>query len=290
MSDKGCLYKLLGLEPSCSAKDIKKAYRTLALKLHPDRNPSPDATQQFQAVQRVYGILSDPKKRRLYDETGETSDDFYGDDGDNDLQELINILLQQDQAPIEENDIESFFDKYEGSEEEKHDLLGLYKKFGGSMKKVLEWQISRERDEDRFRFKEIIESAISDGNARSSSSFEEWVKKLGDIPRESSSTKSTKRRKKTTSKRKQKSNENEMSLSLIAQIRGKKRSNKARVDGLLSSLAEKYGDEFYDEPDEDAFQKARERMESNRKKSKSSRKFSRNTSLDQTGPLGPKLL
>lgn len=64
-------YKVLGIDKSASAEDIKKAYRKLARKLHPDLNPNDkEAHQKFQQVNEANEVLSDPEKRKKYDQYG----------------------------------------------------------------------------------------------------------------------------------------------------------------------------------------------------------------------------
>ncbi|XP_067386780.1 dnaJ homolog subfamily B member 4 isoform X2 [Emydura macquarii macquarii] len=64
-------YSILGIEKGASEEDIKKAYRKQALKWHPDKNKSPHAEEKFKEVAEAYEVLSDPKKRDIYDQFGE---------------------------------------------------------------------------------------------------------------------------------------------------------------------------------------------------------------------------
>src|SRR5690606_8497915 len=72
MADFIDYYKVLGLDKNASADDIKKAYRKLARKYHPDLNPNnPEANKTFQQINEAHEVLSDPDKRKKYDQYGE---------------------------------------------------------------------------------------------------------------------------------------------------------------------------------------------------------------------------
>ena len=64
-------YKTLGVERGASDDDIKKAYRKMALKYHPDKNKSPGAEEKFKDIAEAYDVLSDSQKREIYDKYGE---------------------------------------------------------------------------------------------------------------------------------------------------------------------------------------------------------------------------
>ncbi|NIO37230.1 molecular chaperone DnaJ [Candidatus Bathyarchaeota archaeon] len=70
MSDKRDYYDVLNVSRSASKNDIKKAYRKLALKHHPDRNRSQEAEEKFKEISEAYAVLSDDEKRMQYDRFG----------------------------------------------------------------------------------------------------------------------------------------------------------------------------------------------------------------------------
>lgn len=64
-------YQLLGLKKNAAPEEIKRAYRKLAVKYHPDKNPgSKEAEDRFKEINEAYAVLSDPKKREEYDQMG----------------------------------------------------------------------------------------------------------------------------------------------------------------------------------------------------------------------------
>lgn len=76
-------YEILEINKDCSQDDIKKAFRKMASKHHPDKNPTKieEATKKFQEIQRAYEVLSNPEKREHYDRFGEEENGEMGSNG-----------------------------------------------------------------------------------------------------------------------------------------------------------------------------------------------------------------
>jgi len=70
MSAKRDYYEVLGISKDTQINEIKSQYRKLALKFHPDRNKSSEAAEHFKEISEAYAVLSDTKKRQLYDQHG----------------------------------------------------------------------------------------------------------------------------------------------------------------------------------------------------------------------------
>ena len=77
----GAHYRVLGVPQDADENALKKAYRKLALKLHPDKNSAPHADEAFKALGLAYATLSDPQKRAIYDRYGEEDPDNRGGGG-----------------------------------------------------------------------------------------------------------------------------------------------------------------------------------------------------------------
>jgi len=86
------LYEVLGVSRDATNEDIKKAYRSLAIRYHPDKNKEPNATQKFQDISVAYEILSDPEKRKKYDLSGSIDEGSIAFDS---FATFFNVIFQQ---------------------------------------------------------------------------------------------------------------------------------------------------------------------------------------------------
>ena len=77
MANKRDYYEVLGLSKGASEDDIKKAYRKLAKKYHPDINKAADAEEKFKEINEAYEVLSDPQKKATYDQFGHSGMDGF---------------------------------------------------------------------------------------------------------------------------------------------------------------------------------------------------------------------
>lgn len=220
------LYEILNVEKTASASEIKRAYHKAALRLHPDKNPSPDAAAKFQTLQKVYGVLGDEEKRKVYDETGRTEDAELSGDSFKNLYEYYRGLYRK----VTEDDVDAFFRTYRGSEEERQDVVKAYEKFQGDMSKVFMWVMCSEEAKDAHRFADMVTDAIADGSATSFEAFTEWARRvrLKPAPKDPLSVEQKKKPTKT------KDDTNDLAALILAR-------RETRADDLFASLEAKYG-------------------------------------------------
>ncbi len=105
MAEKRGYYELLGVNKDASTEALKKAYRDLVLKYHPDRNPNnKEAEEKFKEITEAYEVLSDPEKRKIYDQYGHAG---FGPQGFDWRQDFSRV--QMDFSDIFGDIFESFF-------------------------------------------------------------------------------------------------------------------------------------------------------------------------------------
>ena len=160
-------YKVLGIEKSATPDDVKSAYRKAALKHHPDK-ASPElreeANKKFQEIALAYAILSDERRRRRYDTTGNTTESLDLDDDDFNW---ADYFREQTAAMVDGNTIDQIKQEYQGSQEEKDDVLAAYEEFEGDMDALYEQIMCSNVLDDDERFRTIIDEAIKEGSAES---------------------------------------------------------------------------------------------------------------------------
>jgi len=220
------LYEVLGVSTEATQAEIKKAYMKLALKLHPDKNPGDEAAKErFQTLQRIYAVLSDPEKRKVYDQTGslEDSEELSGGKFD-DLYDYYRTMYKK----VTEDDVLAFENEYRGSQEEAGDLLRLYREHKGNMPVVFEWLLCSRPETDSHRFADDIEAAIERGDAKRYKAFGPWAEAVRRKPAPKNPLKKSKPRQAPAGG----------GMDLAAMIRGKA---EAKHNSFMSALEEKYG-------------------------------------------------
>jgi len=264
-------YEVLGVARNASAADIKRAYYKLALTCHPDKNPSPEATVKFQKIGRIYEILSDPKKRTFYDQTGMApdADNMFSGKSEDDWMEYWRAMFKR----VTAEDVEAYRNKYKNSEEEKNDIIKAYETCKGNMEAILEFILFEEEDEiDRYA--DVIRKCIANGELKSYKIFQRSLQKVLDTRPERIKNREKEAKEADDYKRKKKADDDRDSVAVAI-----KTKQQRQMDDLVSKLSSKYAtnnnnkksSKMMDEPSEEEFQKARERLESRQQSKKSKR-------------------
>ncbi|KAK2466928.1 hypothetical protein APHAL10511_001186 [Amanita phalloides] len=156
------LYAVLQLKRDASAEDIRKTYRRLALKYHPDKHGTAsedakkDASLKFQQVGFAYAILNDEKKRKRYDKTGTTADSFDLGEGEDGWEAYFEDLFDR----VTRGRLDEMKKEYQGSAEETEDLKGAYLDTQGSIGEIMNF-IPHSTQDDEARFIIAISRLIS---------------------------------------------------------------------------------------------------------------------------------
>ncbi|GAB7340252.1 hypothetical protein MBLNU457_6716t1 [Dothideomycetes sp. NU457] len=170
-------YKVLSLEKDATPDQVKTAYRKAALKHHPDKASPEDkdtAHTKFQEIAFAYAVLSDERRRKRYDTTGRTEETL---DLEDDEFDWSTFYREQYANVITSEAIEKFSNEFKGSEEEKDAILQAYTESEGDMDFVYESVMLSDPAEDDERFRQIIKTAIKDGEVEAYTAFTKESKK-----------------------------------------------------------------------------------------------------------------
>lgn len=230
------IYEILEIAKDAGDEQIKKAYRKLALKYHPDKGGD---AKMFQALSLAHSIVSDPEKRKVYDQTGEVDSEEASQDFSF-WYEYFRGLFPK----VSVSDIDKFQEKYVGSQEEVNDVIEAYSQHLGDVKKIMESVILAEEG-DEHRICTVIDEAIAKGLIKSTKKYT-----------------STRVSADVSAKKKRKADKKTTDMASLEQMILSKAS-KGSAATKLSSICEKYGgkgafdDTDYNIPDDEfeAFQK-----------------------------------
>ena len=141
--EKATLYDILRVSRTSEQGEIRRAFKRLALQVHPDKRPNdPHAAADFQALRHAYDVLSDPARRARYDRVGDADEDSAG---------FQDAYERYRGVRVTSEDVDACLARYRGSEEEARELAAFLVDRGGDVTDVLAF-VPGSRDEDVPRF------------------------------------------------------------------------------------------------------------------------------------------
>lgn len=240
-----------------------------------------EANEAFQSIAFAYAVLSDPARRKRYDETGSTSESIVDSDGFS----WTDFYREQYRDAISADAIEKIAKQYKGSDEEADDLFVAYEQYKGKMDKIYESVLLSNVLEDDERFRAIIDNAIDNEDIPAYKAYTHESKKSKEARVKAAQTESTEAeeyakelgvhdklfgsKSKKAGKGKKGSSEDDLAALI--------RRNQQDRSGFLDNLAAKYGATSSskkgkkraapdDEPSEEAFQAAAARLKKGKNK------------------------
>ena len=261
-------YAILSVPDNATPAEIKTAYKKLALRLHPDKAAPADrpaAHKAFQDLAFAYAILSDERRRKRYDATGNTSESLDLEDGDFDWRDFFRAQFAE-LVTLEK--IDGFKLEYQGSEEERRDVLKAYEKCKGNLSKVFQSVMLSSILDDEERFRGYIDKAIEDEEVEAFMAYVDETEKSKEQRRNNArkeKAKAEKRVKDEEEKTKKKTGGGDTTkggmadLAALIQNRGKSKANsfldnlEAKYAGGTNGKKKSKKEQSVDEPSEEAF-------------------------------------
>ncbi|XP_064643785.1 dnaJ homolog subfamily C member 9-like [Lineus longissimus] len=232
--DSKNFYEVFSIPKTASASQVKKSYHKLSLRCHPDRvsiEDKDEATEKFQTIGKIYCILSDEEKRKVYDETGEI-DEENDIPPDRDWYDYWRLVYHK----ISPQEIEEFTKEYQGSDEELDDLKSAYMDFEGNMDEILD-NIMCSTIDDEPRFRKILTKLIKKKELPEFEAFSNEKKK----------TQKARKRRANTEAAEAEQHAKDIGLvssdgdvSLMAMIKKNQASREQQSDNFFSMLEKKY--------------------------------------------------
>lgn len=167
-ADGADLYDILGVNAKAVHADIRRAYRRLALRYHPDKaGGDAESNRRFQQIGFAYSVLSDDARRARYDTTGSTEESFL--DGPVDWNEYFRTLWT---GEVSAQTLNEFQAKYRGSDDERQDVIHAYRDAGGRLERIFASVPCSNILEDEQRFIDMINHAIGAGELERTRAWE----------------------------------------------------------------------------------------------------------------------
>ena len=154
-------YYILGVERDATHEEIKRAYRKLSMKVHPDKDPdNKKNAEDFIELNKAWEILKDPIKRKLYDERGRVEDTAAKQSVYNDIYALFMAIINQDPEGYKKDIIQLILDDIDKNIEDAenkipplYDAISNIRKYHGKVK-------PKNPDADDNVFEELIEGRV----------------------------------------------------------------------------------------------------------------------------------